>query len=97
MINRHYSPGEKIKFVEEKQRYTIQACDDRFLICTKPMNAKRTVLYTVVDLQEKIRGTEGLVFCVGFETRELCEEALERLASGYTEISYRNRIPLKIE
>lgn len=90
-------PGDKIKFVEERYAYTVQAADERFLICTKPFNLRHTVLYTIVDLQKQIRGTENLIFCAGFETRTLCEEALARLAAGETEVSYRNRIPLKID
>lgn len=92
-----YNVGDRIKFKEEKQRYTIQACDERFLICTKPFNARKTVLYTIADLKKQIRGTENLIFCMGFETRELCQEALERLQKGESEVSYRNRIPLNIE
>ena len=86
-----------IKFKEEKQRYTIQAFNDRFLICTKPFNPRKTVLYTIVDLEKKIRGTEDLIFCMGYETQELCEEALERLVTGESEISHRNRIELNIK
>lgn len=93
----YFAVGDKIKFKGEKHSYTIQACNERYLICTKPFNAKNTVLYTVVDLKQKIRGTENLVFCCGFETKELCEEALVRLQSGESEISHRNRVTLDIE
>lgn len=89
--------GDKIKFVEEKQRYTVQAASDRFLVCTKPMNALRTVLYTIVDFEFGIRGRENLIFCAGFETRDQCEEALQRLESGETAVSTRSHIPLNIE
>jgi hypothetical protein len=96
-----YRIGEKIKFAEEKQRYTVQACNKRFLICTKPYNPKHTVFYTIVDLQKNIRGCDNQVFHNGYETKEDCERALKRLVStndeDVFEISYRNRIPLKIE
>ncbi|MCK5616321.1 hypothetical protein KAR91_81415 [Candidatus Pacearchaeota archaeon] len=88
--------GDKIKFTEEKQAYTIQAKNKRFLVCTKPFNPRKTVLYTIVDLVEKIRGTEDLIFCMGFETVILCEEALKRIVSGESRISERNQIPLCI-
>lgn len=88
--------GDKIKFVEEKQSYTIRALGKRYAVCTKPMNALKTVLYTVCDFQEKIRGTENLVFGFGAETDEQCQEMLKRLETGETEISYRNRIKLNI-
>lgn len=88
--------GSKIKFAEEKQAYTVQASDERFLICTKPFNPKKTVLYTIVDFKRNVRGTENLVFSLGFETKKQCEESLKRLQSGDSEVSYRNFIPLVI-
>lgn len=54
--------GDKIKMDGEKQRYTIQAFDERFVIMTKPFNARKTYLYTIVDLQTYQRGPIGLVF-----------------------------------
>lgn len=87
----------KIKFANEKQRYTVKCRNDRFTVCTKPFNLAHTVLYTIIDFKENIRGTENLIFCAGYETDEECVEALERLATGETEISHRNRVPLDIE
>jgi len=89
--------GTKIKFPEEKQRYTVQCYNERYVICTKPLNCLKTVLYTIIDFKENIRGAEDLVLCMGFETKEGCQEALERLITGVSEVSYRNRIPLSIE
>lgn len=89
--------GEKIKFKEEKQRYTIQASNERFAICTKPINCQKTVLYTIVDFKEKIRGTDNMIFGRGYETKELCEQSLQDLITGEIEISCRNRVPLIIE
>jgi hypothetical protein len=89
--------GNKVKFAEEKQRYTIRASGPRFSVCTKPFNLRRTVLYSIIDIKEKVRGTEGVVFCLGAETRKQCKEMLSRLEKGETSISRRNRIPLVIE
>ena len=91
-----YKVGDKIYFEEEKRPYTIRACNNRFLVCTKPYNPKHTAIYTIVDLEQNIRGTENLVCWMGFETDEECEDALNRLVSGKTEVSYRNHIQLKI-
>jgi hypothetical protein len=88
--------GDKIRFAEEKMAYIVQACNERFAVCTKPFNPKHTVLYTIIDLGQGVRGTEDLIFCMGFETRRLCEEALERLNNGESKISSRNKIPLNI-
>lgn len=90
-------PGTKIKFECEKQRYTVRACNKRFWVCNKPFNLKKTVLYTVVDLVRNVRGTENLVFGFGAETKQQCKEMLARLASGETEVSYRNYRTLDIE
>lgn len=92
-----WSAGDKLKFAEEKRAYTIQACNERYAVCTKPYNPQRTVLYTIVDFAENIRGTENLVFGAGAETKELCEEMLGRITTGETEISHRNNAPLQIE
>lgn len=88
--------GDNIWFLKEKRPYTVRACNDRFIICTKPFNLKKTVLYTIIDLQFDIRGTENLIFCMGFESDEDCNDALIRLQSGQTEVSHRNRIELDI-
>ncbi len=88
--------GSKIHFAEEKRPYTVRAVNDRFAICTKPFNPKRTFLYTIVDFKERVRGTENLIFCMGFETDEQCREALARLCSGESAVSHRNRIPLRL-
>lgn len=95
--------GYKIRFAEEKQAYTVQARGSRYLVCTKPFNAQRTTLYTIVDIKDNIRGTENLVFPMGAETRKQCREMLKRL-EGYDStvgeiksgVSYRNRIPLRV-
>ena len=89
--------GNKIKFKREKQRYTIQACDNRFVICTKPMNALHTVLYTIIDFKRDERGTDNLVFSWGYETKKDCKKNLKMLQENEMEISYRKCIPLDIE
>lgn len=91
-----YSYGQLIKFATDKRPFKIRACNERFLVCTKPFNLKKTVIYTIVDLEKNIRGTENLTFCMGFETDQECKEALERLTSGVSEITRRNFVPLDI-
>jgi len=91
-----FSAGQKIWFASEKKPYTVRCCDNRFVICTKPFNPKKTVLYTIIDLNQNIRGTESLLFSMGFESDECCYEALERLQKGRSEVSRRNRIKLDI-
>lgn len=88
--------GARIWFYEEVKPYKVQACDDRYLICTKPFNIKKTVHYTIIDLEKKQRSSENMLFCMGFETVKDCESALKRLQSGESELSSRNRIQMNI-
>lgn len=89
--------GSKIKFFEEKQKYTVRASNIAFAICTKPMNAQKTVLYTIIDWFNDVRGPENLIFGMGAESDEDCKEMLERLTQGESEVSHRHRINLRIE
>ncbi len=88
--------GDIVTFKEEKRGYRVRAQGARYLVCTKPFNPRKTVLYTVVDTQQQIRGTENLIFGAGAETDQDCLEMIERLESGETEVSSRNWIPLVI-
>jgi hypothetical protein len=94
-------PGDirrsKIKFHGESGRYTVRACNQRFAICTKPFNLRHTVLYTIVDYERDIRGTENLIFGLGFETDDQCSAALARLTAGESAVSSRNCVPLMIQ
>jgi hypothetical protein len=96
-LENHPPIGSKIKFKGEKQRYTVRASNTAYAICTKPFNARKTVLYTIVDLLRGVRGPENLIFGFGAETDEQCQEMLERVTSGETEVSYRHDLPLDIE
>lgn len=75
----HLKVGSEVKFASEKRAYTVQASDERYAVCTKPFNPRHTVLYTVIDFKENVRGTENLIFGMGAETREQCEDMLDRL------------------
>ncbi len=88
--------GDRIYFPGEKKPYKVRASNNKFAICTKPFNLKNTVLYTIIDKKNNIRGTENLIFCMGFESDEDCIEALERLTTKETEISHRNFVELRI-
>lgn len=76
--------GDKVKCVGEKQRYTIQARDDRFIIMTKPFNARKTYLYSIVDLERGIRGRDNLIFgsFEPYNTKAGAEENLKALQRG---------------
>ena len=61
--------GDRVKFAEEKQRYTVRGVTrgGRFAICTKPFNPLRTVLYSVVDFQRGVRGKDNY-YGLGYES-----------------------------
>ena len=71
--------GARLYFSREKRPYRVRARSGRFLVCTKPFAAQKTVLYTVIDLVERVRGPENLVFGMGAETDEQCWDMLDRL------------------
>ena len=89
--------GDKVYIPTNKRPYKVRARDDRYIICTKPFNPKRTVLYFIIDLVEKWRAPDNMVFCRGYETDEECSERLKELQTGEIELSRRRGIPLDID
>ncbi len=80
--------GDKVKFATEKQRYTLQAFNERFFILTKPFNAQKTYLYTIVDLEREVRGACDLIFglphdCDNPENAAICLKYLEGFEDEY--------------
>jgi len=91
-----FERGQKVYVKAEKRPYKVRACDGRFAICTKPFNPQKTELYFIIDKERNVRGTENLIFGMGFEADEECNEALDRLKKGESEVSYRNVVELDI-
>ena len=89
--------GDKVYIPSEKRPYTVKARDDRYIICTKPFNLRNTVFYFIIDLVEKWRAPDNMVFCFGYETDEDCLERLKDLQEGTIELSRRRGLPLDIE
>ena len=87
--------GDKVYVPNEKRAYRVRVRDDRYIICTKPCFG--TVLYFIVDLKEKWRAPDNMVFCSGYESDADCQERLKELQEGTIELSIRRGIPLDIE
>ena len=87
--------GDKVYIPGEKRPYRVIARDDRYIICTKP--CFKTVLYFIVDLVDKWRAPDNMVFCFGYETDEDCRDRLKDLQEGRMELSVRRGIPLDID
>ena len=60
--------GDKVYIPTDKRPYRVRARDDRYIICTKPFNIKHTVLYFIIDLVDRWRAPDNMVFCFGYET-----------------------------
>ena len=87
-------PGDPVYIRNEVRPYRVKCRDERFIICTKPFNPQRTVMYFIADLERWERGTDNMIFCSGYETQEQCEERLKELQTGWIEVSHRNCVPL---
>lgn len=89
--------GDKVYVPEHKRPFKVKARDDRYIICTKPYNPQHTVIYFIVDLVDKWRAPDNMIFCSGYETDEECQERLKELQDGIIELSIRRGIPLDID
>lgn len=86
------SVGTKIRMDGERQRYTVQAANDRFAIMTKPFNARRTYLYCITDLERAVRGPCNLIFGLPCDVNspDGAAEALAMLEAGEMEVTFRH-------
>lgn len=89
--------GDKIYVPTDKKPYRVRCKDDRYIICTKPMNLYHTVLYFIIDLKEKLRGPDDRVFCDGYETDEQCLERLKELENNEIRVSWRRSVKLDVD
>lgn len=90
--------GSKIKFKEEKAPYTVRAISNNYAILTKPYNPKRTVIYTIIDFNKNIRGTNNYVFNpFDYAKAKDIKSCIAELEAGICDISRRNNIFLNID
>ena len=89
--------GDKVYVPNEKRPYRVRVRDERYIICTKPFNPQKTVLYFIIDLKDKWRAPDNMIFCLGYESDEDCIERLKELQDGTIELSLRRGIPLDID
>lgn len=86
--------GQQVKFNNDRLWFTVQACNERFIVCNAV--TKADTYHTIIDLDQGVRGDDNLVFHQGYDDREHCEARLKDFISGEIEISHRNRVPLVI-
>lgn len=92
-VDRLYE-GDKVWFLGERQGYTVQAASDngRYAVCTKPFNARKTVLYCVVDFVDQVRGVDNTIGnSYGYTTKTDCKVACRLFTFGWLEFSHRRR------
>jgi hypothetical protein len=91
------SDRARLKFDGERMSYTVQAGNDRYLVCTKPFNLKKTYYYTIVDVQEMRRGAINLILGLPMDV-DSPEKAADLLgemqANPEWGVSHRNSINL---
>lgn len=90
--------GDRVRFNSEGQaRFKVRARGDRFLILTKAFNLhpRAKCLYTVISLDQGIRGTHDS-YGHGCEGEEEIARTLAALESGEIEMSVRNNVTLAI-
>ena len=87
----------KIRVPNERQCYTVRAFDDRYVIMTKPFNARKTYLYSIIDRVRGVRGPDNLIFGPMLSYVDQPRECLGLLQSGEMEVSYRRCIPIEPE
>jgi hypothetical protein len=88
--------GDRVWLGGKKQPWTVRARGPRYVILTKPYNPKRSTLYTVIDLELGIRGTDDYVGSLGYETPEQIDASMALFDSGEAEISTRNNVKLDL-
>ena len=54
-------------------------------------------MYFIIDLKDKWRAPDNMIFCHGYESDEDCIERLKELQDGTIELSLRRGIPLDID
>jgi hypothetical protein len=92
--------SQKIKFGDERTRYTVQAFSQRYIIATKVFKLKRNnYLYTIIDVFRGIRGPSDLLFGspYTFNDYEGATMNIAMLHSGRQSISLRKAVPLTVE
>lgn len=89
----------KVRMNGERQRYSVMARDDRFVIMAKPFNARKTYLYTIADLERGERGPCDLIFGppADLNTPDGAAEALRMLQNREMSVSRRRCVDISTE
>lgn len=90
-----FTVGEKWTFEGDELVYDVKAANESFAILTAPAPEHDTVWYTIVDLQQKVRGTNNMVFNpYDYAVQKDIDRCMQDLDEGTVEVTHRNRVPL---
>ncbi|GAA4879494.1 hypothetical protein GCM10023310_69580 [Paenibacillus vulneris] len=104
-LERQYYPdydlkvGDKVYFKTDKRPYTVKACNELFVICTKPFNLQHTCIYTIIDWKKGKRNRNNMVFNPYDYTKQSdIDECLQDLSdpNHVCEISHRGAVNIDI-
>lgn len=85
--------GDRLYFKGEKKGFEIKSRNQRYLICTKPFNPKKTVVYTILDSEELINSTNNYVFNpYDYLSQADIDESLVDLVADKYELSRRHQV-----
>lgn len=87
--------GQRVKFNDDRRIFFVRESNERFTILTYPH--EDSVMYTIIDHEKNIRGTDNMVFCNGYETDRDVRFNMIALLRNKMSISYRNRVELSIK
>lgn len=79
----------------ERVTYKCMVRDERYVILSKPFNAKETFMYTIFDLEEMICGSDDHRCMYKYDDKDECEKALADLQNDILHISYRSRAKIE--
>ena len=87
--------GDKIRLFGQRNRFTVRARNERFVILSKNFFGSDRSYYTIIDFEKKWMGPDNLVFGM-FDYLTDAEEALQELISGKIEVSRRRGISFEV-
>lgn len=97
-LSHNIAIGDKLYFSTDKRPYAVKAADDRYVIATKPFNARKTVLYTILDFEGQWRGPNDWVFNpYDYSVQSDIDQCLADLQKDEAHLSRRHGLRLVIE
>ena len=88
---------DKVQFDNEKLYFTVKARNERFIICVRPYKAVGGTWYTIVDLQEHIRGHHDVFRSFDFLKIKDINKVLKMVSDPEIKHPIPDNVPLRIK